>query len=212
MLPLRDTRLSVVLGALFVMLAAPVPAQSPGSRSCVHGTPLPSCRSFWIIEGEYLQPIVATTPVGSERPYLGYHVAGQLGLMINRESAARGVVLTGGISKPGPRWGLLVRERRWLTGTHNVDFSVGLIKATVRSPREAALYRKPALDAYGITGDVSLGWRDYAQITLRGDMVRSDEATSSALYGGARLGSRSARWVGGLALVYLVVGALALSA
>lgn len=190
-------------------MAFPASAQSIQSRDCFRAAPLPACRTFWVVEGEYLHPVAATKPHGSERPYLGYHFAAQLGRMTNREGAARGLFITGGISKPGPRWGLLVRERRWLTTTHNVDMSVGLIRATVRSPREANLYRDPVLAAHGITGDVSLGWRNYGQLMIRGDMVKNEEATSSALYAGARLGTRSAPWIGGLALLYVAVFSLA---
>jgi hypothetical protein len=49
----------------------------------------------------------------------------------------------------------------------------------------------PELDrqAFGITTDASLGWRDFGALTVRADVVRGGGRTASALYGGARLGS-----------------------
>ena len=203
---------SVALITLFAMaLWQPRPAAAQQfklqPRDCYHAKPLPECSTFWVTEAEYYQPIIGTRPKNTEAdPYLGYHVAGQLGWMKNRGTSARGIMITGGVSKPGPRWGVLFRERRWYGTTRSLDLSGGFIKAEMRGVETNV----KGTAAYGVTGDVTAGWRDIAHVSLRADMVRDENRTASAIYGGAKLGSRSTKGVALAALATLALALLAL--
>lgn len=196
-------RLSLVLfSSLLTTLANSASAQSDSTtrRTCWRGRPQPTCDVFWITELGYY-PRIAGIRNGDD-PAVGSHGSIDVGRMVNHGRSAHGLLVTVGMGY-GSRIGLQARHRRWLGSDGTFDLTGGVVKTKFR-PRENSHLEH---SAYGITGDVALGWRDYGQLSLRGDLLRSDGRTGSVLYGGVRLGSRPATVVGvtGVALLAVYV-------
>ena len=112
----------------------------------------------------------------------------QLGAMVNRgtKSAIGGAVVFGG-GRGGADFGILGRYRRWLTPDgFALDLSAGAIQGEMDGPLFVTG------DARGATAEIALNGADYGAVVLRTDYLRRGGQTSSALYGGVRLGSRPA--------------------
>ena len=190
------------------------PAES-GTRLCFRGRPAPRCTAFFLYELGYFQRIAGTMfdegypPNEYRRPELESHVSLELGAMVNRgDRRAIGgtVLLAGARGVGGSRLAFKGRYRQWLEdGRGTVDLSAGVLRADV--PR---VYPQHGRVAYGLTGDVSLGYGDLAALTLRADAVQAGGHASTSVYAGAKLGSYPA--VGAsvviVALTALVIAAL----
>jgi hypothetical protein len=120
-----------------------------------------------------------------DRPDLDNHYTWDIGFMANRSPrTAVGGMLHLGADGSGVRIGLKGRHRQWIAGNGVMDVSAGVLRAGIRAP-----YPELNEAGYGITGDVALGWRDWAALTVRADVLRGGGRTVSALYGGVRVGS-----------------------
>jgi hypothetical protein len=153
-----------------------------GKRTCWRGRPQPACDVFWITELGFYPRLRATTK--GQPPALDAHGSAELGRMVNKGRSALGVLVTVG---PNDRWGLLLRHRRWIGSEGTFDVTAGVIHTEINHPEHSFLDKQ----GFGVTGDIALGWRDYGQIVLRGDLARTDR-TAGELYGGVRLGSKPA--------------------
>ena len=183
------------------------------SRFCLRGHPAPRCASFLLYELGYYRRLAGTMsergpyPSDISQPELDDHVALEVGAMSNRgdHDAVGGTLLLGfSTGVAGSRLALKGRYRRWAKdGRGSVDVSAGVLRAEI--PRQ---YPQSGAEAYGLTGDVALGYADLAAVTLRADAVRADGRTSASLYAGARLGSYPAA---GATVVFAAAIALAIA-
>lgn len=161
---------------------------------CFTGRPLPRCKTFllteagqyWFLKGtEFTQQRDTHT---FELADLDAHLSWEIGVMsnLNPNSAAGGTVLIG-VDGNGGRFALKGRYRRWLGEKGMLDMSAGALRASLRAP-----HNELNATGYGITGDVALGWRDWAALTVRADALSSGDRTVGGVYGGVRLGSQPA--------------------
>ncbi len=160
-------------------------------KACFAAKPLPECRTFWLTEVGYYKRafgygVFPSSPLpGERRPDLDSHGSWEVGLMSNRSlrTAVGGTFLvgTGGSTF---RLGLKGRYRRWIPERKFVEVSAGALRVATSSP-----YSQGRSTGFGITGDVSVGWRDWVALTARADAVRGSGHTAGAVYGGVRLGS-----------------------
>jgi hypothetical protein len=161
---------------------------------CFRGRPAPRCRSFWLTEVGVYARVAGTgftsriTPEPSARHHLGTHVTWEVGGMANRgtDRAVGATLLLGAGLNDGVRVGFKGRYRRWLGSSGaTLDLSAGPLRTEVQVP-----YPRSAAPALGLTGDVTLGWKELAAVTVRGEVLRTnDHRTVAAVYGGGRLGS-----------------------
>ena len=159
-------------------------AQSTGQTRCWRARQAPACTSFWITELALLAPAGGTAvETGFPRRHLEFFAGGEFGLMRNRETRARGVLLSAGASKSGNRFGVLGRHRTWLHTQGTLDLSGGIIAAQGRYLRETKMM------TYGVTADVGLGWQDAGALVIRTDLVRGGGRTLSSMHAGMRFGS-----------------------
>lgn len=191
---MRQSPFAVGLGALYTLCVAIVPtsaaaqATADNGSACLATQPLPECRTFWLTEVGYYRPVIGTgstqrnQTAGIGGPGLAKYYSWELGRMSNRSrrTAVGGTFLIG----MEGRFGLKGRYRRWMPNRGFVDVSAGALRAMIHLP--APQFDTPG---YGITGDVALGWRDWAAITVRADALRGGGRTAGAVYGGVRLGS-----------------------
>jgi hypothetical protein len=155
---------------------------------------MPKCTTFWLTEFAYYRRFTGTgfiqdfETASFDMPDLEDHYSWDIGLMSNRSprTAIGGTLHLGG-GGSGMRIGLKARHRRWIAGKGVVDLSAGVLRAGIR-----ARYPELNTPAYGITGDAAIGWRDWAALTVRGDVLRGSGRTASAVYGGVRVGSYAA--------------------
>ena len=117
-------------------------------------------------------------------PDLEGHIQGSFALMSNRSphNALGGTVLIG-VGGNGGRLAVKGRYRRWLGEQGTLDLSVGALRAS-HSPSGDRQYATSEF-AHGITGDVALGWKDWAALTVRADALGSGDRTISGVYGGS---------------------------
>jgi len=137
---------------------------------------------------------------------IGSQLTWELGMMANRSPrTALGGTLLLGVGDGGADVGVKARYRRWLLqdGTA-VDLGAGVVTGTI-------VGRAGNARTLGVTADVALNAADFGAIVLRMDVLRSSGRTSSALFGGVRLGSKPALvGTGVLAIGFaLLVAALA---
>lgn len=172
-------------------LAAGQP-EADSAGNCFAGRALPHCKTFWITEWGFYQPLTSTEFVQRYETTtfdvedFGNHLGVDVGLMSNLNSRqAIGGVFHLGVSQ-GWRTGLKGRYRHWLSGERKrvVDLSAGVLRAPMRD-------QFPDFDTQGVgvTGDVSLGLGNWIAVTIRGDALRGGGRTAAATYGGVRLGS-----------------------
>jgi hypothetical protein len=160
-------------------------------KACFAGRPLPECRTFWLIEVELFHRSFGSGSIqrvptpGYHRPDLNNHASWEFGGMSNRSGhTAVGGTFLFGLGGSGVRFGLKGRYRRWVTEQGFVDVSAGPLHAATRSQ-----YPQLRASGNGITGDIALGWRDWAAFSVRADAVRGGGRGASAVYVGGRLGS-----------------------
>jgi hypothetical protein len=191
MLPL----LAAVGGALPTVAIGQTADDSEFDRfDCFRGRPAPRCRSFWLTEVGVYARVAGTgftsriTPEPSARHHLGTHVTWEVGGMANRgtDRAVGATLLLGAGPNDGVRVGFKGRYRRWLGSSGAaLDLSAGALRAEAMVP-----YPRSVAPALGLTGDVTLGWKELAAVTVRGDVLRTnDHRTVAAVYGGGRVGS-----------------------
>jgi hypothetical protein len=82
------------------------------------------------------------------------------------------------------RFGLKGRYRHWIPERRFVEVSAGPFGIATHAP-----FSEPSAIGFGLTGDLTVGWRDWIAVTARGDAVRGSGHTAGAVYGGVRLGS-----------------------
>jgi hypothetical protein len=179
-------------------------AKPPGV--CFRGRPTTVCRAFWVTEAGYYQRLVATgvkevlPPAQRTLAHLNSHASWEIGGMVNRgQSRAVGATVLVGFDDLGHRLGVKGRYRRWLGGhERTLDLSGGVLRAYSTDS-----YPDLPAAAYGVTGDVSLGWGDRIAVTAQADLLRGRSGRAvSALYGGVRLGSHLA--IGATVIAVLV--------
>src|SRR5687767_6650484 len=184
---------AVVCILQLVAMSTVAEAQAPpeSESGCFVGKPMPRCKTFWLTELGYYHRAMGTgfiqefETASFDRPDLGNHYTLDIGFMSNRgPRTAIGGTVHLGADGSGVRIGLKGRHRRWIAGKGVMDVSAGVLRAGIRAP-----YPELNEAAYGLTGDVALGWRDWAALTVRADVLRGDGRTVSALYGGVRFGS-----------------------
>lgn len=178
-------RFSLLLASLAAVLPQHAQTQSVSTprKVCWRGQPQPACDVFWITELGFYPRLGAT--IQGQPPAIDAHGSAEIGRMVNKGRSAQGVLITFG---PNERYGLLLRHRRWIGEQGTFDLTAGGIQTTINHSRESHLDKR----GFGLTGDIALGWRDYGQIVLRGDLARSEDRTAGTLYGGVRLGSKPA--------------------
>jgi hypothetical protein len=191
--PFVRVAVAVVCILQLVAMSTVAKAQAPPESEsvCFVGKPMPRCKTFWLTEFGYYHRALGTgfiqdfETASFDRPDLDNHYAWDIGFMSNRSPlTAIGGTVHLGADGSGVRIGLKGRHRRWIAGNGVMDVSAGVLRAGIRAP-----YPELNEAAYGVTGDVALGWRDWAALTVRADVLRGDGRTVSALYGGVRLGS-----------------------
>lgn len=209
-----------------VALHAPAPAaQIETGRSerafCLVGRPLESCRTFLVAEGGAYMAVASSrfTRTGhqGERTrsmHLTGHAGWEVGMMKNvtPRDAVGAAVMAGGDAN-GERIALKGRYRRWMSRGEAMDVGAGLMFARRAEPHpDPATPGNLHVPVLGVTGDVAWGLTDWAQLSVRGDLLY-DQAGKPAtgLYGGLKLGTRPALVVTVLPLVlagvaFLVVG------
>jgi hypothetical protein len=177
---------TVVVPALAAAQAAP-----DTGKACFTARPLPECRIFWLTEVGYYKRafgagVFPASPLpGENRRDLASHGSWEVGLMSNRSprTAVGGTVLVG-IGGSTLRLGLKGRYRRWIPERKFVEVSAGALRVATSTP-----YSQGRSTGFGITGDVSVGWRDWIAATARADAVHGSGHTAGAVFGGVRLGS-----------------------
>lgn len=177
------------VGILIALLITAIPREALAQsreipkRTCWRGRPQPVCDVFWITElGFY--PRLASTRSGPI-PAIETHGSAEIGRMVNNGGSAHGFLVSMGTNE---RFALLYRHRRWVGTEGTFDLTAGPLQTAIHQPVHSYLEDR----AFGLTGEIALGWRDYGQISIRGDLARAEGVTASALFGGVRLGSRPA--------------------
>ena len=185
---MSPSRLRIVL---FMTLLAAFPSLASGQsdstprRVCWRGQPQPACDVFWITELGLYPRLAGFT--NGEDPAVNTFGSIEVGRMVNQGKTAQGVLVQVGRGY-GSRYGLLLRQRRWLGNDGTFDVTGGVVKTKFRPVADSHLEHS----AYGLTADVAIGWRDYGQLSLRGDLLRAGDRIGGTLYGGVRLGSQPA--------------------
>ncbi len=157
-------------------------ADTAGSGLCFRGRPMPTCRSFFVIEGG------GYTRLAAGHNHLDRSLISVDGGMMWNLSDRSALGLTLLIGSGMARMGFRARYRYWYKPRLSSDLSVGIVD-----------YR----DA-GMVSDVSLNLRDQAAVVLRAEYFPKSR---SALMAGARLGSGGAL----IGAVLIGLGALILS-
>lgn len=151
---------------------------------CFRGKPLSRCNSFLITElGAYYKLNERDrTPDGAR-----YLIAWELGWMknLNEDFALGGTLLIEG-NEHTTGIGLKPRLRRWLSPELSVDVSLGILKSQESGS--------------GLTGDVSLNWRDWFFLTSKIENVNR-----TAWYGGVKFGSYAGLITTALAVPILII-------
>ncbi|HEX2208051.1 MAG TPA: hypothetical protein VHG93_10250 [Longimicrobium sp.] len=183
---------------------------------CWRGRPAPACRTFLLAEGNVFTPVAGSRYTridynGGTRTQsleLTWYVAWELGGMLNLDAndAVGASVLVGGDAN-GARWGVKGRYRRWLDAATALDVGAGVLGAGRSVPRDG----EPGNDhvpAVGLTGDVSLGFTEWASVGVRADVLFSEEGggdPATAYYVGTRLGTRPALVASAAPLVFSAI-------
>lgn len=212
-------KLTAAVVAMLLALPGCVSAQTvvtqttSESRShCFSPRQLPECKSFWLTEVGYYRRAAgggsfqSNSPAG-RRPDLDNHFSWELGGMWNRSArtALGGTVLVGGGGGgSGLRFGVKGRYRHWTSKRGSVDISAGPLYAVTHSD-----YPQLRASGAGVSGDVSLNWKDWAAVTVRAEALRGGGRNAGAAYTGFRLGSYPA--VFGMATMAAFLGLLTLA-
>lgn len=190
------TCVPVLACTLLLATAASAGAQEPEEprRFCKLGRPQPSCETMLVAVFTYYPRIQRFSDI--DAPY-----EWEVGALVNRgPRQAVGATVVLGMDGNGFRTALKGRYRRWLGRYASVDAAGGLAFAHVDQPDPASFMTDRAL---GLTGDVAVGFTDWASVGVRGDVFWShlDRAPVAATYGGVRLGTRPGIILGVILLV-----------
>lgn len=140
----------------------------PQKVGCFRGQPLPTCRSFWIVEMQGQTPVVQSRrPIFYwDEPPVQMHsfereLEWNLGHMVNlTPSWALGGVVTLGTGTDDHLSGVKVRARRWLDPNVSLELQGGLLRTGNRHPAPM-----------GVTADVRLNIGDQGSVFVRWDGV-----------------------------------------
>jgi len=173
----RDALTAAFAASLAVALAGPgtlaAQAGTEATVGCLRGQPLPTCRSFWLIEMQGSTPLAQTSrPVrwGSGNPEvrrdaLTEMLEWNLGHMVNLTPAlAVGAHFTLGTGNDDALTGIKLRARRWLSKDVSMELGGGILRTNANNAAFS-----------GVTGpsaDVRLNIRDQGSFFVRWDGLR----------------------------------------
>lgn len=173
----RLTRAGVTVLLAFAPMAVGggLAGQAPGAGTaeakvgCLRGRPLPSCKSFWLVEMQGYTPLVQSTrPVSygpgtpSDVQSFESNLEWNVGHMVNLTPT----FALGGTLSIGPRGGsgiftgAKLRARRWISPDWSLELVGGLLESGIRYP-----------EARGVTFDVRVNVRDQGGFFVRWDGV-----------------------------------------
>ena len=144
-------------------------ASAAPRTGCFRGRPLPTCKSFWIVEMQGYQPLAQTTRLVSYsdgRPVEMTAFEGSLewnvGHMVNvgPTFAIGGTLSVGSHGGSGIFTGLKARARHWISEDLSLELAAGLLEAGGQYP-----------SARGATADVRVNIRDQGAFFVRWDGV-----------------------------------------
>ena len=166
--------------ALAFALAIPgIPgtAQAQEQIGCLRGQPLPSCKSFWVMEMQGFVPLGQSTRTITYdgEPYYSFQAEAfdnqlewNVGHMLNLGARhAVGAVFTVGTGGPDPLTGIKLRGRRWLGRDLSLEVETGLLRSDAGGTWWAG--------ANGWTTDVRFNIRDQGSFFLRYDRLSLPE-------------------------------------
>ncbi len=209
----------LLAGLLLSAVAVPAAAQEPAADTlqaeqsfCFQARPAVSCRAF-IIAQMSLFPAVASSEVRGTRGGIQFstreldeHYDWELGVMANtNDRSAWGGSAGLGVAGDFTRLSLKARHRRWLSRLAAVDAAVGLVRSGRRVP-DRNLGCSDIVPGYGLTGDIAIGFVDWASLAARGDIIWAEggEGAATGAYAGITLGpAPSAGVTTGLAVLFL---------
>lgn len=196
-------RCSVTVALACLAFHAPAPAQVEPSETprafCWAGRPAESCRTFLVAEASAHLLAVGTryTRTGYDGVREGkWHMVGhfgwEVGVMRNVDPRhAVGATVLVGADANGARVALKGRYREWMGRRAAMDVGAGLLVA-----RRAEPFADPDrpgnqhVVVAGLTGDVALGFTDWASVSLRADLVTDAGGTPVVgVYPGFKLGT-----------------------
>ena len=139
-------------------------------------------------------------------PELEEHWDAELGMLVNTgpRTAWGGSVGVGAAEHA--RFSVKVRHRRWLGWLAAADVAAGIVRTGRRVP-DPDLCCSKVVPGYGLTGDLAIGFVDWASLTARADLVWADggDGAATAAYAGLSLGpAPSAAVTTGLAVLVLL--------
>ncbi|HEX2081761.1 MAG TPA: hypothetical protein VHG08_28915 [Longimicrobium sp.] len=182
--------------ALSLALPAHTAAQDPEEprRFCMMGRPQPSCEMLLFAQFSYYPRIQGSDEL--EEP-----IEWEIGALVNRgpREAVGGTVVLG-FDGNGARTAVKARYRRWLSRYAAFDAAGGVAWA-LRDGVPPAFADRPA---FGVTGDLGLGFTDWASVGVRGDLLWSDGEPVGATSAMVRLGTIPGAVFGIITLVAFV--------
>ncbi|WP_420129972.1 hypothetical protein [Longimicrobium sp.] len=198
----RLVRAATLACALLLALPARAAAQEAGAQEdkeprdfCWRGRPQSSCEMVAVVHFSYYPPMPPTRDLGAPWEW-------EFGLLVNRGPAhAVGGTVSVGMDGDGTRTALKARYRRWLSRYAAVDASGGLALAT--SDWDPSPFNHNS--ALGVTGDVAVGFTDWASVGVRGDLLWRDGEPLNATYGTVRLGTTPGLTANALAVLGFIV-------
>ena len=140
---------------------------APARVGCLRGQPLPTCKSFWLLEMQGYTPLTRTSrrvTYGSVRPVevqaFESNLEWNLGHMVNLTPtfALGGTLSIGPSGGTGIFSGARLRARRWISPDWSLEVSGGLLDSDVRYP-----------SARGVTFDARVNIRDQGAFFVRWD-------------------------------------------
>ncbi|HSW31344.1 MAG TPA: hypothetical protein VLH75_17790 [Longimicrobiales bacterium] len=134
----RARSVTVAAALAWMALAGAPGAGAQAKVGCLRGQPLPTCRSFWLIEMQGSTALVQTTRLVSwggdlqaATDAFGEVLEWNLGHMVNLSPTfAVGGVFTLGSGSTDVLTGLRLRGRRWLSEDLSVELEGGLLKTS----------------------------------------------------------------------------------
>jgi hypothetical protein len=145
----------------------PADKDATGRVGCLRGQPLPTCKSFWIMEMQGYTPLAQTTrqvtygdvaPVS--RQAFESNLEWNLGHMVNLTPnlALGGTLSIGPTGGTGIFTGARLRARRWMSRDWSLELSGGLLDSNMRYP-----------GVRGATFDARVNIRDQGAFFVRWD-------------------------------------------
>jgi hypothetical protein len=186
------TRAAVLAFLLAVAARGTAQETEEPRHFCRVGRPQPACERVLVAQFTYYPGL---QPSGNLDSPIEWEVG------VHRGAAQTlGATVVLGVDGNGLRAAAKGRYRRWLSRHAALDASGGVAYAR-RDPY-------PYDPAFGLTGDVAVGFTEWVSVGVRGDLMwsRLDGAPAAATYGVVRLGTRPGIVV---TVVGLVLGVIA---